>query len=43
MEISLVTCRQEMTATRFRLPNKYRYRSLYVEESCGWKWRDSSL
>jgi len=43
MKILLVTCRQETTATHFRLFSKCRCRSLDLEASCGWKWRDSLL
>ena len=43
MEIVFVTYRQEATATHFHLFSKYRCRSLDLEASYGWKWRDSSL
>jgi len=43
MKILFVTCRQQTTATHFRLFSKWRCRSLGLEASCGWKRRDSLL
>jgi len=43
MKSLLVTCRQETTATHFRLFRECRCLSLDLEASCSWKWRDSSF